>query len=174
MAVLALLMVRAWRDVAWMIALGAAVKAASRLSPEARRRASTRLDDGGMFASACDLVVKVIADGTHLDGHEGVVAVRDGLRRRSYMLRGIARLGSVTTMLSIVIELSWGLGGGSGIEALQAGLPERLAIGRATTSLSIGAATVILYVWLARKLHSRMEGVLGALRTLMARLAETR
>lgn len=83
---------------------------------------------------------------------------RGELRSKVYLLSGIARLASVATLMSAVIEMSWGLMGGSGLVALQAGLPQQLAFRDVLTSLAIGFVTLAIFMWvrgLSREMATR-------------------
>ncbi len=172
-AVLALLVVQAWRDTAWMIDVSAATRVVRGWSADQQARL---LGTGSLIEArlprGAELVLKLLSC-LGEEAREPFDAVRGDVRRRLQVLRGVARLASVTTLMSIVVELSWGLGGGSGLQALQAGLPQRLAIADATTSLTIGAATLVIYVWLARRLRARGDGLLAGLRRMVAPGGET-
>ena len=54
------------------------------------------------------------------------------------VLAGLGRIAPPLAFVGIVLELSWALGGGSGLLALQRGLPERVALQHALVGLGIG------------------------------------
>lgn len=95
---------------------------------------------------------------------------RDEVRSKAFTFHALARITSISTLLAIVIELSWGLAGGGGLEALQAGLPQRLAFRNALTSLALGFVTLGICAWAGRVLRTRAARTAKALRRIATAL----
>lgn len=67
-------------------------------------------------------------------------------------LRALARMAPPLAFIGVLSELGQALGGDHGLAALQAGLPERLAIERALLTFALGISTTVLAVVAVRVL----------------------
>lgn len=101
-------------------------------------------------------------------GGETIRDLQRQFHARLYVLHGVARITSVCTLLAVVVELSWGLTGGSGLEALQAGLPQQIAFRNVLASLALGLVTLAVYMWVSRLLRARMVQATKRLRGLLS------
>jgi len=98
------------------------------------------------------------------DAHDGPAEaqdVADGLRGTS--LRGIGslitmgRIASPLAFLGVIMELTRAFGGGGGLDALQRGLPEQLALGRAATGVTMGIMTMLCCFAQAQMLSRQLK-----------------
>lgn len=96
---------------------------------------------------------------------------RHAVASQIYLLTGIGRLVPAATLLTVVLELGWGLSGGSGLMGLQAGLPQRAAFCAALISLAIGGVSAGIHMWLVRRARARLHAVERAYRILDEKLA---
>lgn len=95
---------------------------------------------------------------------------REAVASQIYLLAGVGRLIPAATLLAVVLELGWGLSGGSGLMGLQAGLPQRAAFGGALMSLAIGGVSAGVHTWLVRRAHVRLHTLERACRVLDEKL----
>ncbi len=156
--------------VASLAGCDARVRSALDRIPGAQREAALRALSGAAANTWLgELTAAALTGGTEDDLLEQLDVWRGDVRDRLYVLAGIGRLASVGTMMCAVIELSWGLMGGSGLVALQAGLPQQLAFRDALTSLALGFVTIGVYAWT----RSQVRRVAGQGFTTIAGLARS-
>ena len=105
------------------------------------------------------------ADGA-LEAHRLLEQLQSERLRGLEPLVTLGRIAFPLAILGVIFELTDAFVGDQGLEALQRGLPEQLALGRAATGLTIGVMTTLFCLVLTRVLSGHLRRLVAdAVRT---------
>ena len=138
-----------------------------------RIHAARELAETGRPAWIPELVHAVLraeTDGEQAEGVADEVCAnrRDDAGRGIYLLHGLARAATPLALLGVILELSSALSGrGAGLQALQAGSVQNIALSRALSTLAIGIATSAVCFVASGMLRKRALALVKDLRQTM-------